>query len=102
MRSIIFFDLPMDTDYFLKEYTCFRKNILKLGYSMIQNSVYVKVLQSKNISDQHVKKIQKILPSSGNIRILILTEKQYEDMLILRGVKTDNEIVNDTDRVKEV
>ncbi|MGL4951979.1 MAG: CRISPR-associated endonuclease Cas2 [Mycoplasma sp.] len=102
MRSLLFFDLPVDNEFLIKEYTKFRKSIIKMGYSMIQNSVYIKVLQSKTVSNQHLINIKKILPENGNVRILILTEKQYQDMMILVGVKTDNEIINDTKRFKEL
>lgn len=100
MRSILFYDLPMDSEYQIKVYNRFRNNLIKLGYSMIQNSVYIKVLNSKTISIQHLEKLKKITPKQGNIRVLILTEKQYQDMFILSGIKTNNELINDTKRFR--
>lgn len=100
MRSFLFYDLPMENEHDTKAYTKFRNNILRLGYTSIQNSVYIKVHNSKSIADQHIKKLRKILPVNGNIRLLILTEKQYNDMLLLVGVKNENELINDTERFK--
>ena len=37
MRIIIFFDLPTTTSADLREYRNFRKEIIKLGFMMLQN-----------------------------------------------------------------
>ncbi len=102
MRSILFFDLPMVTDKNVRTYTKFRKELIKLGYTMIQNSVYVKVLNGKVVSNTHLKKLKQITPSNGNVRVLILTEKQFEDMKILSGSRTHNEELNDINRFKVI
>ena len=39
------------------------------------------ILKNKQI----ISKINKILPQKGNIAIIKITEKQYEDMIYLRG-----------------
>lgn len=102
MRVILFYDLPFDNKEDTKEYTKFRSNILKLGYIQIQYSVYVKVIQTKSMIQQHVKKVNSIIPRNGSIRILSLTDKQYHDMYLLRGQMNMNEIINDTKRFREI
>ena len=37
------------------------------------------------------KRIEKFLPENGNVRLLIVTEKQYEDMKLLVGCKNQTE-----------
>lgn len=94
MRALLFYDLPTDYDESAKVYRKFHSNIIKLGYVMIQNSVYVKVLNSPSISKQHRIKVKKMTPECGNVRLMIVTEKQYDEIEILSGEKTENEVIN--------
>lgn len=102
MRIILFYDLPFDNKDDCKSYTKFRNNILKLGYIQIQYSIYARVVQNKQMVKQHVEKVKKILPQGGSIRIIVLTEKQYNEMIILRGEMDENEIINDCKRFREI
>lgn len=43
MRIVLFFDLPTLTEKNRKEYTRFRKFLIKTGFMMLQESVYVKL-----------------------------------------------------------
>ena len=43
MRVIVFFDLPVLTYQQRKEYTKFRKFLLRSGFMMMQESVYCKL-----------------------------------------------------------
>lgn len=92
------FDLPVVEDYEKKEYTTFRKQLLKNGYIMMQFSIYTKPTNIQVRVDQELKKISKYLPSSGNIRLLAITEKQYSNMVMILGKKKINEIYNNTER----
>lgn len=100
MRVIIMYDLPNTTKEENQFYTLFRKNIIKLGYTQIQQSIYVKVLQSKTLSNSHIEKLRKIIPPKGKIRAFILTEMQYESQIILSGEINENELINDDERYK--
>ena len=92
------FDLPVVEDYEKKEYATFRKQLLKNGYIMMQFSIYTKPTNIQVRADQELKKISKYLPSSGNIRLLAITEKQYSNMVMILGKKKINEIYNNTER----
>ncbi len=98
MRLILMFDLPNDDEEDRKIYSRFRKNILRLGYTMIQYSIYVKCINTQSKIEQEVEKIKKILPNQGNIRIFAITEKQYQNMYMLRGKRKINEIYNNDKR----
>lgn len=54
---------------------------------MLQYSIYVKVITNDSTLKQYLSKIEKIVPEKGNIIIIKITEKQYQDMIYLRGVK---------------
>lgn len=95
MKIFIFFDLPTDTAEDRKNYSTFRKKLMKLGYSMIQFSVYSKLINVQTKKDREEKKIIKILPSNGDVRMLFVTESQYQNIKILKGEKTLIEMIND-------
>lgn len=95
MRIFIFFDLPTDTPEDKKNYLHFRKNLIKLGYSMIQYSVYSKSINVQTKKEREEKKIINILPSCGDVRMLSITEHQYQGIKILKGQKSIIEMIND-------
>lgn len=98
MRIIVMYDLPNNNFDENKDYTKFRKNLIKNGYIMMQFSVYIKCLNTKTKFKNEVKKISKFIPTQGNIRILTVTEKQYQDIIYLNGESNINEKVNNAQR----
>lgn len=91
MRLILFFDLPMNTKEERRTYTKFRKYLVNNGFSMLQFSVYAKIFPNRISLFQYVEGLKRNLPIKGSIRIMAVTEKQYEKMLILVGGKTIQE-----------
>ena len=80
MWLISMFDLPVKTKKDRKIYAGFRKTLLELGFSMIQFSVYVRFCGSEELAHKHRKAIRKALPERGQVRILTLTDRQFEKM----------------------
>ncbi len=93
------FDLPVDTPQGLRNYRMFRKNLICEGFIMMQYSVYVRTCPSREFADRLAARIKKFVPSTGNVRLLNVTEKQYEDMKILVGSKTAKETAIGTERL---
>ena len=87
MRVLLIYDLPMDDDENRRIYNHFHKSIISLGFYMLQFSVYTKVIQNDTSFKQQYKKLEKLVPTKGNIIILKITEKQYQDMIYLTGEK---------------
>ena len=85
MRMLLFFDLPSVTNSDLKEYRKFRKFLIENGFSMLQESVYSKLLLHNTASINMVDKLQKNKPEKGSVCMLIITEKQYQKMILLIG-----------------
>lgn len=98
MRIIVMYDLPNNNYEESKEYQRFRKLLIKNGYIMMQFSVYSKCLNIKNKFESEVKKISKFIPTQGNIRVLAVTEKQYQNIIYLNGESNINEKVNGEER----
>ena len=79
------FDVPVATKDERKKATKFRNNLLKQGFFMMQFSVYMRVVRGLTAANSAVERLKKILPPKGNIRSLIITEKQFDKMQLLLG-----------------
>lgn len=88
MRILVFFDLPVVTASEKKAAAKFRKFLLKDGYHMVQWSVYSRICNGTDAIAMHEVRLKQNLPKKGSIRLLTLTEKQYESIEILLGEKT--------------
>jgi CRISPR-associated protein Cas2 len=74
------FDLPTDTKKARKDYTDFRKHLLKDGFTMLQYSVYVRHCASEENADVHYARITSFLPDDGEVRLITITDKQFGRM----------------------
>lgn len=93
---MLFFDLPMNTKDERRTYARFRKYLINNGFSMLQYSVYAKIFPNRSALFQYIEGLKRNLPSRGSIRIMAVTEKQYEKMQILVGGKTiQEEVITD-------
>lgn len=91
VRVLVLYDLPMTENEDRREYAKFRKNMLKLGCYLIQFSVYAKVIKNEIYYASFIEKLKRILPKKGEVRVIKLTEKQYEDMIFLNGARNNFE-----------
>ncbi len=94
MRVLVMFDLPTCTKKDRKSSAKFRKQLIKAGFMMLQFSVYIRICKGTASANHHLDRLNLILPPSGHIRALILTEKQFDNMRLLLGTKSDNEKAN--------
>lgn len=85
MWVVAMFDLPVDTKEARREYAQFRKKLLKGGFTRMQFSVYVRHCASEENADVHVKRVEKEVPPDGEVRILTITDKQFERMRCFWG-----------------
>lgn len=85
MRIIVLFDLPVKEKSAQKYATKFRKFLLEDGYQMLQYSVYCRVCNGYDSVKTHEQRLKCNLPPNGSVRMLTITERQYESMQILLG-----------------
>ncbi|MBS5333728.1 MAG: CRISPR-associated endonuclease Cas2 [Subdoligranulum variabile] len=85
MRMIVFFDLPVQTKTERRYATTFRNFLLKDSYHMLQFSVYARVCNGNDAVKKHESRLKASLPPNGSIRLLVVTEKQYQSIQILLG-----------------
>jgi CRISPR-associated protein Cas2 len=91
MRIMVFFDLPVITKKQKKNYSAFRKFLIKDGYEMLQLSVYSRITRNHDDAKKHVNRLRNNLPPEGSVRVMVVTEKQYNSMEVLVGNITATE-----------
>ncbi len=91
MRLIVLFDLPVAKKTDRRRYQQFRTFLIKDGYTMMQFSVYTRITSGLDGVEKHLHRLQNNLPPKGNVRVLVITEKQYESMRFLVGKPTTQE-----------
>ncbi|EAK6674698.1 TPA: CRISPR-associated endonuclease Cas2, partial [Campylobacter jejuni] len=94
MRVLLMFDVPTKSKKEQKLASKFRNNLIKLGYFMLQFSVYMRICKGLSSAKSSIENVKKILPPYGNVRALIITEKQFDKMELLLGGIVFNEKVN--------
>lgn len=99
MRIMVFFDLPVVTAKERKSATKFRNFLLKDGYHMVQWSVYSRICNGTDAIATHKSRLQQNLPEKGSVRVLTLTEKQYESIEVLLGEKTFDDTSSSTELI---
>jgi CRISPR-associated protein Cas2 len=95
MWLLVMYDLPTETKAERKQAQLFRKNILKDGFQMFLFSKYIRHCISKENAEVHVARVKLLLPPSGTVGILRITDKQFEEMEVFSHKKpiTKNPIV---------
>ena len=83
------FDLPVDSKAARKRYIRFRNVLLKQGFTMLQYSVYARYCASEESGEILKKRIQAALPSEGQVRILLVTDRQFGKMEVYYGKKRE-------------
>lgn len=101
MRIILFFDLPTKKKSEVTAYRKFLKNIKKLGFYMLQESVYVKLCMDPKSSFAYIEMVKTYSPKSGSIILLSITEKQFANMYYMFE-EQESEIVNSDSRYIEL
>ena len=85
MWLVAMFYLPVDTKTARKHYTQFRKELLNDGFTRMQFSVYIRHCASEENAEVHTARVQRALPPEGEVRIMAVTDKQFERMRIFWG-----------------
>ena len=82
MWVLVMYDLPTDTKKERKAAAKFRKEIMSDGFTMFQFSTYIRHCASMENAQVHIKRVKSLLPESGNVGILCITDKQFGDIQI--------------------
>jgi len=67
------------------EYTKLRKFLHKDGYIRIAPEVYMRIVTNRKAAEKHYRRIDEMAPKTGNVRVIKLTEKQYDNIYMVTG-----------------
>lgn len=95
MRIMVMFDMPTQTVSDRREYTRFRKYLIKNGFLMLQESIYCKLALNTTVAQAIVNNVRKNKPSVGLVQMLTITEKQFSKMELMVGEYTSNVLDSD-------
>jgi CRISPR-associated protein Cas2 len=90
----VIFDLPVTATEDRRAATQFRNHLLDLGFDMVQFSVYMKWVVGKEAAEVLINKVKTRLPEKGHVHILIITDKQYENIVTFLGRKSGKKMKN--------
>jgi CRISPR-associated protein Cas2 len=85
MWLFVMFDLPVDTKLARRHYAQFRKFLLRDGFTQVQYSVYARVCASEDTMQVHGHRVAARVPPDGEVRLLCITDKQFERQKIFWG-----------------
>lgn len=69
---------------------------------MLQYSVYARTVRNSDDAAKYVDRIKAILPDEGSVRIMTVTDKQYDSIEIVVGKKLAEEDLLDTRDIIEL
>ncbi|MEM9046613.1 MAG: CRISPR-associated endonuclease Cas2 [Pseudomonadota bacterium] len=81
MWMLVMFDLPTDTKPQRKAAGKFRHFLLDEGFERSQFSVYARFVNGKEGFETRLRRIERALPDWGDIQVLQMTDKQYENIV---------------------
>jgi CRISPR-associated protein Cas2 len=85
MWVVAMFDLPVHTKEARREYSHFVKRLKRDGFTRMQFSVYARHSASKENAEVHIGRVKGFLPPDGEVRIITITDKQFERMNVFWG-----------------
>lgn len=95
MRVMVFFDLPTEGLEDRRNYSRFRKFLIKNGFMMVQESVYSKLALNQTVAASISENVRRNKPPKGLVQLLVITEKQYSKMEFITGFNAGDIITTD-------
>ena len=92
------FDLPTMTSEEKRNYRKFRQFLIKSGFVMMQESVYVKMVLNQSVANSLIDSVRKNKPPEGLVQLLTVTEKQFAKMEFITGEK-NSEVLDSDERM---
>lgn len=87
------FDLPVDTASERRQYRVFRKELIRSGFTMLQYSVYCRAIPNRSAAKKFENSSKRSLPVHGEVRLFAISEKQFNDMKLLVGSRSKQELL---------
>ena len=98
MRVMVMFDLPVTTAAERREYTRFRKYLIKSGFMMMQESIYCKLATNDTAAETIISNVRINKPADGLVQVLRVTEKQFARIEYIVG-ESAKEVLDSSERI---
>lgn len=98
MRIMLFFDLPTETAKDKKNYRKFVKFLTNEGYIRIQYSVFCKLCINADSAQTETKRVKENVPDDGDVRLLIISEGQFQKIIDVNQSHSLEESITTTNR----
>lgn len=102
MRVILFYDLPSDSERARKIYSFFHGFLIKNGFYMIQESIYGCLARNHDFARLTINKVKANSPAEGDVRCLLITEQQYQNIHIFSGSVSSQEKIHSLQPLVEI
>lgn len=90
---IIMFLRPTNLHGTKGAYTTFRKALLSHGFTLVQPEVFLASVRTRRAAEHLVAQMRDVVPETGSVCALVLTERQYASMTYLVGGPTYQELM---------
>lgn len=90
MRILVMLD-PTNKRGTKMAYTDLRNFLISDGYLRIGTELFMRVTASRKTAEKHIRHLTEHNPGTGTVRVLRLTEKQYENIWYLTGAPDQQE-----------
>jgi len=87
MWLLVMFDLPVVEKEQQQDANRFRAKLKDDGYFRLQYSVYARPCPSMENTKMHADRLMEWIPPEGEVRTLIITDKQFARMQVFYGGK---------------
>ncbi len=91
MRILILID-PTNKRGTKRAYTELRQFLYSDGYLRIGTELYMRITPSRKTADKHLRRLAEHAPETGVVRVIKMTEKQYDNIWYLTGGSDIQEI----------
>ena len=85
MRLVVFVDPASETRHERKVKREFEEFLFRDGFALLQAGVYTRVADGRTNAELHERRLRANRPDAGMVRLLVLTERQFQGAVLLSG-----------------
>jgi len=82
---MVMYDLPSVSAKERRDAAAFRKRLLKSGFCMLQESIYVRLLRNRENGNREAVALSSAAPPNSDITVLVLTLEAFRSMTRVSG-----------------
>lgn len=88
---MVFYDLPTENAKERRNAARFHKMLVRLGYTMMQKSVYVRLFRNKSHLSSEAQAIRQMVPPNSSVFILPMSLDDFKRIVFVSGQSFDME-----------